>query len=168
MHGLRRRGGNGERRSRAHGVARSHVAYHIKFRGPFSFSRKGHKDRKVARLPAILTCVPKTSLYSRTYTEGSDTFDQRRISSRLQSRLPCRRSRRDRVPQGRFKGVQRSPRHFLLSASLSRPNCQRPSLCQHVDNYQTIISPTFKMRKSTPIQMLDLIAFLQNQEQDQH
>ena len=33
MPGLRRRGGNGERHSIAHGVARSHVAYYTKFRG---------------------------------------------------------------------------------------------------------------------------------------
>ena len=87
--GLRRRGGNGERRSRAHGVARSHVAYYTKFRGSFSFSRKERKGGRpsVGRYSEITertksncrgghtTCPrAKTSLYSKTYTEGSDPF----------------------------------------------------------------------------------------------
>ena len=113
---LRRRGGNGERRSSAHGVARSHVAYYIKFRGSFSFSRKERKDRKVfsaakitvrmksnppRRVPRkpprpfnfstfqLLNRLRLSSIYSKTYTDPFVPSHHARPQHRRQPSLHC-------------------------------------------------------------------------------
>ena len=75
MPGLRRRGGNGERRSRAHGVARSHwrVLYHIR-RDEIAVRMKSNPPRK---LPRKLPRNPITFLQAYTVKhiqKGLDPF----------------------------------------------------------------------------------------------
>ncbi len=85
---LRRRGGNGERRSRAHGVARSHVAYYTKFRRNEITARTKSNCRASRRGAAAIFTHAKRQAYTVKKIERCPTHLTYSSHSRSSSRTP--------------------------------------------------------------------------------